>query len=330
MSSNPHDRGMPRRDALRRIAGAGLVLGGCAAAGALGVVSPGRWKLAPGAQSPRDFRVPDDPARPRVAIARAGAVAALVRASVERVGGIGRFVRRGEAVLVKPNMAWDRLPEHGANTNPEVVAEVVRLCREAGAARVVVADVPCHDEARVAERSGIARAAREAGAEVVLPSGDSFRMTRIGGTVLEDWEVLATVLAVDRMINVPIVKDHGLTRLTCCMKNLYGLLGGRRERLHQQAHESITDLAAAFRPTLTIVDATRVMTSGGPTGGRPDNVRLEGAIAAGTDMVALDAWGARLLGVDPADVGHIVLAEGRGIGSRATQLDEFTLGGARS
>jgi uncharacterized protein (DUF362 family) len=181
-----------------------------------------------------------------------------------------------------------------------------------------VADVPVHDAARVAERSGIAAAARRAGADVEIPPGPGFVLAAVGGVVLDTWEVFAPVLAADRLINLPVVKDHALTRLTCGLKNGYGLLGGTRARLHQQISASIVDLALAFRPTLTVVDATRVMYRGGPTGGRLDDVRAVGAIAAGTDPVALDAWGAVLLGLDPREIPHLAQAEARGVGSIST------------
>jgi uncharacterized protein (DUF362 family) len=305
----------PRREFLRRLGQAGIVIGAAGAAAALGLVSPGRWRPAKVAKAPPDRRVPEAAGKPALAVARGAAIAPMVRSAVDAVGGIARFVRPGETVLVKPNMAWDRSPEQGANTHPDVVAEVVRLCLEARAARVVVADVPVHDAERVAERSGIAAAARRAGAEVAIPPGAGFVLASIGGTVLDTWEVLAPALAADRVINVPVVKDHALTRLTCGLKNGYGLLGGTRARLHQQISASIADLAAAFRPTLIVVDATRVMFRAGPTGGRLDDVRQVGAIAAGTDPVALDAWGAGILGVDPREVPHVALAEARGLGS---------------
>jgi uncharacterized protein (DUF362 family) len=254
-------------------------------------------------------------------VARGGPPAKLVRAAVEALGGMGRFVRRGETVLLKPNCAWDRTPEQGANTNPEVVAEVARLCREAGAARVIVAEVPVHDAERTLTRSGIRQAAMEAGAEVVVPPAADFRMAILAGSVLDRWEVLETVFEVDRIINLPVVKDHGLSRLTCGLKNWYGLLGGTRGRLHQRIHVAIADLGAAFRPTLTVVDAVRVMLQGGPTGGRLEDVARHDAVAVGTDPVALDAWGATLLGVGPGEVGYIPLAEGKGLG----QADPGTL-----
>jgi uncharacterized protein (DUF362 family) len=240
-----------------------------------------------------------------------------VRAAVEALGGMGRFVKRGETVLVKPNMAWDRLPEQGADTHPDVVAEVVRLCRDAGAGRVIVAENPVHDGERAASRSGIRAAVTASGGELILPGASGFERTTIGGSVLESWDVLGVLFRADRLVNVPVAKHHSLSRLTCGLKNHMGLLGGSRGRLHQEIHPALVDLAAAFRPTLTIVDATRVMMRNGPTGGRLEDVAAVNAVAAGTDPVACDAWAARQIGLDPREVGHVVEADGRGLGSLA-------------
>ena len=309
--------GLERRVVLTRLAQAGLVLGGAGILTALGLRSKGRWSGSGAPVAIPRYDVAGDPSRPVAVIAAGGAIAPMIRAAVDALGGIGRFVAAGDVVLVKPNMAWDRPPELGANTHPAVVAEVVRLCREAGAARVIVGDVAVHDTARVAVRSGIGEAARAAGAELVLPDEGGFREAALGGSVLSSWEVFRPALTATKIINVPVVKDHALTRLTAGLKNWYGVLGGTRARLHQDIDTSIADLSVAFRPTLTVVDATRVMTKGGPTGGRLEDVRPIGLVAAGTDPVALDAWGARLLGLDPRTIGYLALAEGRGVGSIA-------------
>jgi uncharacterized protein (DUF362 family) len=299
---------------LKRLAQAGAVLGASAALGGIGLLQPGRFRRGGTARGPRDLRVADDGKRPPLVVARGGGPALLVRAAVAAVGGMERFVKPGETVLVKPNMAWDRSPEQGANTHPEVVAEVVRLCRAAGARRVIVTDNPIHDGARVAERSGIGAAVAAAQGELVLAARAGFERTTLGGSVLSSWDVTSLLFQADRLVNVPVVKHHSLSRLTCGMKNHMGLIGGNRGRLHQEIHAAVVDLAAAFRPTLTVVDATRVMMRNGPTGGRLEDVAAVNAVAAGTDPVACDAWAARQLGLDPSEVGHVVLAEGRGLG----------------
>jgi len=226
-----------------------------------------------------------------------------------------RFVSPGETVLIKPNCAWDRTPEQAANTNPEVVAELVRQCFDAGARRVVVADVTCHDPRRSFRRSGIGPAAKKAGAVVLHQDTAGTATLDLGGTILGVWKVLKPLVEADRVINVPIVKQHSLARATLGMKNWFGVLIGPRPRLHQRIDQSIAELGAALRPTLTVVDATRILTGGGPTGGSLDLVRQEDALAVSTDPVAADTWGAGLLGLSPDDLPCLNIARRLGAGT---------------
>jgi uncharacterized protein (DUF362 family) len=262
----------------------------------------------------RDHRVPRAPGAADFAIARGQDAAELVRRAVEALGGMAAFVRRGERVVIKPNVAWNRLPEQAANTNPEVVKALVRLCLGAGAATVWVTDNPVNTADRCFDRSGIQKAAAEAGARVVLPDRTSFREVEVGGRLLRVADVLYPLLEADRVINVPIVKQHGLCGATLAMKNWYGVIGGQRVRLHQEIHRSIVELAQMVRPTLTILDATRVLVANGPTGGNLADVKRLDTIAASGDEVALDAFGASLLGLEPTAVGSIALGEQAGLG----------------
>jgi uncharacterized protein (DUF362 family) len=311
-----------RRVVLRRLGQGGAVLGATGVLAALGLRTGGRFGPHAAARTVPDHRMRDDPFFPPLVVARGSDPAVVTRAALEALGGMGRFVERGETVLVKPNMAWDRAPEQGANTHPAVVAEVVRQCRDAGARRVIVTDNPVHDADRVAERSGIGSAVAAAGGELVLPRASGFERAVLDGAVLTSWEVLATLLDADRLINVPVVKHHSLSRFTCGLKNHMGFLGGRRGRLHQEIHTAVVDLAAAFLPTLTVIDATRVMVRNGPTGGRLEDVKRVDAVAAATDPVAADAWGARQIGLDPREVDQLVQAEGRGLGHLAAGTGE--------
>ena len=261
------------------------------------------------------FEVPPDPALPVLTLATNTDPAAALNAALDAVGGIGRFVRPGERVVVKPNVGWDRTPEQGANTHPALVSEKVRLCLSAGAAQVIVAEVSCNDPRRSFLRSRIKEAGEMAGATVKLPSKEDFAEVDLGGTVLTRWPVLRHFVEADRLINMPVVKQHSLTRCTISMKNLYGILGGRRTRWHQEIDQSIVDLAAFVRPTLTVVDATRVMVRGGPQGGSLDDVRVENTVMCATDQVAADARGVEFLGLSGHQIGHIVLAARSGLGS---------------
>ena len=282
-----------RREAMIRL----LRLGGVAGVTAgLGVWLNGRAgrPTAPSATAVRShFQVPADAALPEMAVVQGDDPARLARRAIQELGGMHRFVSRGDVVVIKPNAAWDRTPEQAANTNPEVVAEICRLCLEAGARRAIVTDVSINDARSCFARSGIAAAARAAGAEVVLPEDRLFREVDLRGQVLHSWPVLEPFLSADKMINVPIAKHHSLTGATLGMKNWYGILGGPRQRLHQQIHESLVDLADFMRPTLTLIDAFRVLLRNGPSGGNPADVALQKTVIAGTDPVMLDACAAK-------------------------------------
>ena len=263
----------------------------------------------------RSLGVPPDPRLPELAIAQGGEPERLVQAALDVLGGVTRFVSRGDVVVIKPNVGWDRGPEQAANTNPELVAALVRLCQDAGAKKVVVADVSCNDPRSCFDRSGIAEAARRAGAELVLPEPRRFKEVNLRGESLGVWPVLEPFLVADKIINVPIAKHHSLTGVTLGMKNWYGILGGQRNRLHQRIHESLADLAAFMRPTLTIMDAYRVLMRNGPTGGSLADVETKKTLIASTDPVALDAYVAKAYwDIDFQRLPYLRLAEERGLG----------------
>ena len=264
----------------------------------------------------RDHTIAANSQFPDLAVIHGGTPAALVQHALEELGGIRRFVSRGDVVIVKPNIAWDRTPEQAANTNPEVVAELVRQCWSAGAKKVIVTDVSCNDPRRCFERSGVAAAARQQGAEVLLPAPEKFKEVDLGGDLLQDWPVYQPFLEADKIINVPIAKHHSLTGCTLGMKNWYGILGGQRHRLHQRIHESLADLADFMRPTLTVADSYRVLLRNGPTGGNLEDVLLKKTIVAGTDPVALDAYLAKAYwDLEPVALPYLKLAADRGLGS---------------
>ena len=269
------------------------------------------------------FEVPPDASLPVITQATNADPRAALNAALDAIGGIGRFVRAGERVVVKPNVGWDRTPAQGANTHPELVGEMVRLCLGAGAAEVKVVDNSCNDPRRSFLRSGIREAGESAGATVLLPAEEDMVEVNLGGQVLTSWPVLRHFIETDRFINMPVIKQHNLTRCTIGMKNLYGILGGRRNRLHQAIEESIVDLAAFVRPTLTVVDGTRVMVRGGPQGGSLDYVEVRNTVLCSTDQVAADARAVEYLDVRPEQVGHIVLAQEMGLGSADYRASGF-------
>ena len=265
----------------------------------------------------RDYRLRDaPPLLPQLVVAKNDLdPAALVRKAVEALGGMKRFVSRGDIVVVKPNIGWDRTPIHAANTNPQVVAEVVRLAYDAGAKRVVVTDASCNEPNRCFQRSGIWKAAYDVGADVILPAAHRFRGMRLKGEVLDDWPVYTPLVNADKIINVPIAKHHNLARYTGAMKNWYGALGGRRNRLHQNIDVSIADLAQFIQPTLTIVDATRVLMRNGPQGGNIADARDMHTVIASVDQVAADAYGCQLIGRTADEIPYLKMGHARGLGT---------------
>jgi uncharacterized protein (DUF362 family) len=311
-----------RREILQRLGALGLVLGTSGVAAAV-AYDPGRFGVTQqrGERQVRDFRVKGAAAKaPDLAIAKSSQEPEeLVRRAIDALGGMKRFISRGDIVAVKPNIGWDRMPVHAANTNPRVVAEVVRLCFDAGAKQVVVTDASCNEANRCFQRSGIWRATHALGATVVLPAAHRFREMRLRGDVLDNWPVFTPLVQADKVINVPVAKHHNLSKYTGAMKNWYGLLGGRRNRLHQNIDVSIADLATFMRPTLTVLDATRVLMRNGPQGGNIDDAKDLHQVIASIDQVAVDAYGCTLIGEKPENIGYLKLAVERGIGNPAWQ-----------
>lgn len=319
-----------RREALLRLLGLGGI-GGAGAGLAVWLRSESHLPREATVAAPRpNFTVPSNASFPEMAVIQGDDPGAMARRAIEELGSIRRFIGRGDVVVIKPNIAWDRTPEQAANTNPLVVAEVCRLCRDAGARRVIVTDVCINEPRRCFARSGIGEAARAAGAEIILPEEPLFREVDLRGQVLNSWPVLEPFLNADKMINIPIAKHHSLTGASLGMKNWYGILGGSRHRLHQRIHESLVDLASFMRPTLTLIDAYRVLLRNGPGGGNVADVALKKTLVAGTDPVALDAYVAQAYwGLDWHTLRYLKLASERHLGTLAVAsahaLNHFAL-----
>ena len=307
-----------RRDVIKRLAAATTVLGGSAVLGRTlwdqGGLGLDKSSLRP---QTRDFRMRDrDGGKPDIVIARTGTdPAILTRAAIDAIGGMTRFIERGDVVTIKPNIGWDRTPVHAANTNPLVVAELVRLVLDAGSSDVIVTDASCNEPNRCFQRSGIWKAAYDAGAEVVLPVEHRFRSMHMGGQVLDEWPIFRPLVDVDKVINVPVAKHHNLAKFTAGMKNWYGLLGGRRNRLHQNIDVSIADLATFMQPTLTVVDATRVLMRNGPQGGNIADAKDMNTVIASVDQVAADAFACALIGADREKIPYLKMGHERGLGT---------------
>jgi len=248
-----------------------------------------------------------------------GSAVDAARRAVELLGGMGRFVGSGQRVVVKPNIGWDRTPEQAANTNPDVVAAVVRMCLDAGAGEVLVFDRTCNDPRLSYRRSGIkdaVEAVTDRRVKLFHPDRRKYVDVAIPrGEALKEWKLYEDAVKADVFINVPIAKHHSLSGLTLGMKNVMGVIGGNRGQIHTGFDDKIVDLNVVRPSHLTVLDATRILTAHGPQGGRLEDVREPRTVVAGTDIVAVDAYSTRFFGLKPKEIDHIRRAAERGLGT---------------
>jgi uncharacterized protein (DUF362 family) len=257
---------------------------------------------------------PQAAAAPDLAYIQGDSPAAITKAAIETLGGMGKFVSKGDVVMIKPNIGWDRTPELAACTNPEVVRTLVEMCLAAGAKKVTVMDNTTNQAQRCYARSGIEAAAKAAGADVPFVNPRRIKKMAIKGEWLKDWDVIQDFVEADKLINVPIAKHHSLCRLTIGMKNWLGAIGDPRNQLHQDLDRAMVDLAAFFKPTLTVLDAYRILVRNGPQGGRPSDTKLTKTVVAGRDYVAVEAAGASFFDIPPAELVYVKLANQKGLG----------------
>jgi len=260
-----------------------------------------------------------------LAVARGADPAVITQAAIAGLGGMERFVKPGDKVIVKPNICTNyHPPEYAATTNPTVVATLVALCLGAGASRVRVMDNPFGGTPDSAyQSSGIAQAVGAVGGEMHVMSPMGFLDTAIPeGRDIQSWKVYQDVLDADVLINVPIAKHHSMATLTLGGKNLMGVITSRN-KIHINLHQRIADLTSLIRPTLTVVDAVRILTNHGPTGGSLDDVKKSNTVIASHDIVAADAYAATLFDRSASDIGYIKKAADMGIGT--LELDSINI-----
>jgi len=253
-----------------------------------------------------------------IAIVTGQDYAAIVKEALQLLGGMEQFVRPGNTVVVKPNIGWDRSPEQGANTHPEVVKTLVELALEAGASKVRIFDHTCNEKRRCYNHSGIADAiSKLKDKKVRLEHIDKRKFVPIEitkGRSLTKWDIYKDALNADCYINVPVAKHHGLSRLSLGLKNSMGVIGGNRGRLHHNLGQKLADLATVIRPHLTLIDATRMLIKNGPQGGRLEDVRQMDKVIASKDPVAADAYATTLFGLNPEELASTVEAHRLGLG----------------
>lgn len=302
----PHSTDPQRREFLRQVA--------AWTAGAL-IVPP---LLDLGAQAAEPAPAPVPAGGPLVAVAEGADWAGLPGRAVQALGGMGAFVKKGQTVVVKPNIGWDRNPEQGANTHPLIVTAVVKLCLDAGAATVKVFDRTCNNRERCYANSGIQAAIDGLGDKRVhLLHVDDRKMVPVQiarGKAVTQWDFFRDALECDAYINVPVAKHHGLSKLTLGFKNIMGVIGGKRGDLHKDIGQKLADLYHARPSTLTIIDATRILLRHGPQGGDLADVAVRNLVIASADPVAADARAAALFDMKPTDIGYIAAAAAAGLG----------------
>jgi uncharacterized protein (DUF362 family) len=285
---------MNRRDFIKGAAAAGLALrfGPRAFAGQAASIAPLPAVVAIEGESP----------------------AAITKAAIAALGGMAKFVGKGDKVVIKPNIGWDRTPEMAACTNPDVVRTVVELVLEAGAKKAIVIDNTTNQAKRCYVRSGIQEAVKQAGGDMLFVDDYRVKKMPLKGEWIKEWEVVLDVVESDKIINLPIAKHHSLCRLTLGAKNWLGATGGARNQFHQSLEKAVVDLSAFFKPRLTVLDAYRILVRNGPQGGRVSDTELRKTVIAGTDPVAIDAMAASLFGVEPRELPYLELARERGLG----------------
>lgn len=247
-----------------------------------------------------------------------GSPEAMFDLGIQELGGIGAFVQKGQKVLVKPDIGWDVIPELAANTNPALVKRIIEHCFKAGAKEVYVLDHTCDNWVNTYKNSGIEKAAKSAGAKVVPANSENYyQAVQIpGGIKLKTTKVHEILLDADVFINVPILKDHNSTRMTCCLKNNMGIVWDRGYWHSHDLHQCIADYTLyEKKPALNIIDCYNVMVKHGPQGvSKEDIVQMKSLIIT-TDWVAGDAAAAKMLGIDPQKIDYIPIAHKMGTGN---------------
>src|SRR4051812_27613044 len=312
---NPADASFSRRQFLTQVGGTGLVIGGAAAAGLL---VNDRWGME-GVKPPppvrlKDYSVKLAPGRPNLGVVRSAPIRGetfasrdeellareeqamrMIKAAMETMGGdqgMAQFITKGDVVVIKPNVAFDKNPDLAATTQPDTVAAVVKLCLGAGARKVIVADNPINNPESCFFKTKVGEAAVRAGAELMLPKESYFEQLYIGGeTITHTWKMFYRPFReATKVIGISPVKDHNLCKATVTMKNWYGLLGNPRAQFHQNIHGIISDFALMMKPTLVIADGRKLLMRNGPTGGSLNDVKRSDTIVVGTDSTAVDSW----------------------------------------
>ncbi len=312
---NPADQPFSRRQFVNQVGTYAAVAGGSVGAGLLirdrwgmeGVKPPPPVKL-------KDYSVEPATSRPNMVVVRSTPLDAkdyaskeeetraredqafrMVKSAMEEMGGekgVRHFITRGDVVVIKPNVAFDKNPDLGATTSPDTVSAVVKLCLANGARKVIVCDNPINNPESCFFKTKVGDAALRAGAELMMPQDSYFEQLYVGGeTITNTWRMFYRPFReATKVIGISPVKDHNLCKATVTLKNWYGLLGNPRNQFHQNIHGIISDFALMMRPTLVIADGRKLLMRNGPTGGSLNDVKKSDTIVVGTDSVSVNSW----------------------------------------
>jgi uncharacterized protein (DUF362 family) len=309
---NPADESFSRRQFAMQVGGFGLAAAGAVGGGLLlrdnwgmeGVKPPPPVKL-------KDYSVTLASGSPNVVVVRSSPVEAkdhdtkeeelkareaqafsMVKAALDTMGGVDKFIKKGDVVVIKPNVAFDKNPDLAATTQPDTVSAVVKLCLGSGARKVIVADNPINNPESCFFKTKVGEAAVRAGAELMLPQDSYFEQLYVGGeTITGTWRMFYRPFReATKVIGISPVKDHNLCKATVTMKNWYGLLGNPRNQFHQNIHGIISDFALMMKPTLVIADGRKLLMRNGPTGGSLNDVKKGDTMVVGLDHTAVDSW----------------------------------------
>jgi len=309
---NPADQPFSRRQFATQVGGYALAAGGAVAGGLLlqdrwgmeGVKPPPpvrlrnyAVKLPVGRPSlivvrSRPVRVEDHASKEEELKARETQAFAMVKAALDAMGGVSHFIQKGDVVVIKPNVAFDKNPDLAATTQPDTVMAVTRLCFGAGARKVIVADNPINNPESCFYKTKVGEAAIRAGAELMMPKDSYFEQLYVGGeTITGTWRMFYRPFReATKVIGISPVKDHNLCKATVTMKNWYGLLGNPRNQFHQNIHGIISDFALMMKPSLVIADGRKLLMRNGPTGGSLNDVKRGDTMVIGTDSTSVDSW----------------------------------------
>jgi len=334
---NPADQPFSRRQFAAQVGGYALATGGAVAGGLL---IRDRWGME-GVKPPppvrlKNYAVTLPVGRPNVVVVRSRPIRAIdhaskeeelkareeqafamVKAALDVMGGVSHFIQKGDVVVIKPNVAFDKNPDLAATTQPDTVAAVTRLCLGAGARKVIVADNPINNPESCFYKTKVGEAAIRAGAELMLPKDSYFEQLYVGGeTITGTWRMFYRPFReATKVIGISPVKDHNLCKATVTLKNWYGLLGNPRNQFHQNIHGIISDFALMMKPSLVIADGRKLLMRNGPTGGSLNDVKRGDTMVIGTDHIAVDSWCVTKLLERPRDqILYLDKAIARGLG----------------